>query len=315
MINEKSRKLAESMVQAKLLSPADFAKAMDICSQKNSPSLMLSLLEQGAITYSVFEKFLTNNLSIKKTMIGSVPLDPVISAKLGMGFIQGKKIYPLGTKKMGSDKVLALGMVDPLDAETIDIVQDEIGYRIIPVLISLPDFLSKVQPLTSSPTVDLHDESDDKVVLIRPGGYEEEIAFQSRNNDLTQAALDLPHKEQKISAETEAQVNQFVPLGGTARTTPSKFIGRNLKKYKEEILAKLELSDSDARVLKKESFTRELLINDMADVSLKPLEEIYSKLTDSQKLEALANALIKAQIIKKHDILVSGAVSYIFGDD
>jgi hypothetical protein len=310
VITERAKKMGDALVAAKILTAEQLKKATIAANKGKSPSLIIGLMEEGFLTFKVFERFISATMGIRSAIIQDLPIDPMLINKIGLHAIKERRIFPIAVKEAPSGKTLALGMVDPTDQETIDGIQSSTGYKVIPVLISLPDFNNTLQKKYSpAPTVELQTQvTNEKIVLIRPGGYEEEVAFRSKA-EKTKTMIAKPMKG--ISGETQE------PLYDLQKDAPNRniYMGPNIKKFKEEILAKLELMGTDVKVLKKETYTREVLHNDLGEVSNKPLELVYEKTNALLRIEAVINALIKNGLITKRDIITSAAVSYIFGED
>jgi hypothetical protein len=307
MITDQARKLGEGLVAARILTQDQLNKAIAEASMDNAPSLIVNLLEQDLLTYQIFEKFITKSLGIKSAIISGRKFDPQLIKKLGENVIKSRHIFPMGVKEVEGKPSLFLAMVDPLDSDVIEMVERITKLKVMPVLISLPDFNQTVQNLfTPAHGVAVSSRAEaEKLVLIRPGGYEEEIAFQAGKTATVQHL-----SAKKLS--TDAGVDHFP--GAESGKTQSSLLGTSAKKYREEIIVKLDLKGSDAKALKKELYTKEIFYSEIAEINPKTLELAYTKLNVESKVEALANTLIKLGIIKKSDLMMAGAVSAVFGE-
>jgi len=313
MINEQQKKLGEALAAAKVLTEEQLADAMEKASKKNSPSLIVGLLDAGHLTFKVFEKFLASSFGTRATIIGNRKIRPDILSLVPTNLLLVNFIFPIEVRLMGEGKSLVLGMVDPLNSEAIETIKKSSQMRIIPVLISLPDFRQAVKSHFGEKGKEIVLEgtnvspTDEKVVLIRPGGYEEEIAFASQNEKTRVKELT------KTIARSEIDIEGFSSSSRSATRTIF-YIGENVSKFKEEILAKLELSGSDAKIFNRDTYSREVLYKELQEVSLKRLETVYPKLTPNMLFESLANALIDKGILTRREVMVSCAISYLFGE-
>jgi hypothetical protein len=147
--------------------------------------------------------------------------------------------------------------------------------------------------------------------LIRPGGYEDEIAFQNQLQEATRQLTVTKNKPKKTEIDLETQLSSS-HREDRAKVYP--YVGSNQPRFREEILAKLELVGSDAKIFRRDTYSREALFKELPEVSLKPLVNVYEKLDVELRMEGLINALIHRGVITKRDIYHSSAISYIFGD-
>jgi len=131
-----------------------------------------------------------------------------------------------------------------------------------------------------------NDRAEEKVVLIRPGGYEEEIAFQAQQAEKTRA-----REGTRTTGQREVELEGFRPSVSRAPPTTNQYIGTNELKFKEEILSKLELAGSDAKMFTRDRYSREVLYKELRELSLKPMETVSHKLDATMKFEALAMPL------------------------
>ena len=314
MINEKAEKLGEALVSAQILSRPQLDNALLAASKTGAPSLIVGLLEAGYLTFKVFEKFMSASLGIKGSIIGEREIKPEILAMVSFEVIRGHFLFPIDLVTVGGVRTLLLGMVDPLDTEVIDSIKKKSGTNVVSFLISLPDFKNSLErffPSYAGDQVALRgDTQDEKMVVIRPGGFEDEIA------ELTSSGSGVPGKESpgEIDLEAPAQGSSVGQTKKVDRARDSAFLGRNRPRFKEEILGKLELIGSDAKRFTNETYTRESLFKEVPEVSSGPLIEVYKKTTPEMRIEAVVNALILKGLLTKRDILHSSAVSYIFAE-
>lgn len=103
------------------------------------------------------------------------------------------------------------------------------------------------------------------------------------------------------------------PKKTTEEGAPEHF-GQTIKKFKEEVMVKLELDPFEARALEKESYQMSELFDDLKKISRASLERNFQQLTDRERFEALANLMIKKNLMTKAEILVAGNVSRVFGE-
>jgi len=308
MVTEQARKLGEGLVAAKVITLDQLNLAIAEASMDNAPSLIVNLIQKDLLTYQIFEKFITRSLGIKSAIISDRKFDPTLIKKIGESVIKNRHIFPLAMKEQAGSMTLLLAMVDPLDTDVIDMAEKISKLKVAPVLISLPDFEQTVKKYfnSSSGGINVSSKAEaEKLVLIRPGGYEEEIAFQANKTRTAQA-----QKAKRISNEVE--LDRFSDSDNS--TTTSSFLGTSDKKYREEIIVKLGLQSSDSKALQKELYTKELLYNDLMEVSHKALNASYVNLSTESKVEALANALIKLGLMTKRDLMMAAAVSSVFGE-
>ena len=315
MISEKAKKLGEALVASQILTRKQIDGALSHASQTNSSSLIIALLEADFLTFTVFEKFLAASLGIKSFIIGERVVPPKTLNILSKATIEKKFIFPLETKVVGPKKYLILGMVDPLDTDAITLAKSESGCNITNCLISLPDFKRSVTRHFTAETsndVDLGiAKLDDNMVLIRPGGYEEEIEFQKQTEThLKNTKTKIPVKPREINLETNYTSSRTAEH---AQINP--YLGSNEPRFKEEVLAKLELEGSDAKRFRHEKYRRESLFKELQEVSLKPLVKVFESLSEDLKMEAIFNALIEKGLLTKRDVYHSAAISYIFRDN
>jgi len=80
MINDHEKKLGDALVAAKVLTPKQLTDAVQEASKKNSPSLVVVLLEAGHLSFKVFEKFLLGSAGIKAAIIGPKRARPDVLA-------------------------------------------------------------------------------------------------------------------------------------------------------------------------------------------------------------------------------------------
>ena len=64
MLNEPAKKLGQALVAAKVLTQQQLAKALAEAAQPNSPSLVVSLLDSGLLSFKIFEKFVAKSMQI-----------------------------------------------------------------------------------------------------------------------------------------------------------------------------------------------------------------------------------------------------------
>jgi hypothetical protein len=311
MISEKAKKLGEALVAARILTKDQLGQAIATSESEGSTSLIIALLRAEFLTFSVYEKFLSTSLGIKSIIIGERQIPPNVINLLKKSTVEQKCIFPIELRAVNNQNYLILGMVDPLDNDAIAIAKNESNCLIMPCLISLSDLLKTVRKFYSQSTpaqgVELlaKNQSDDNMVLIRPGGYEEEIAFQQQLNENTR----LKNLETRTTPK-EIDLDTGFASGGQSRA--KIYLGAGENKFKEEILAKLELSGSDASRFRNQTYSREALYRELPEVSINPLLKVFKKLKPETKLESIMNALIEKGLLTKRDILHSAAISFVF---
>lgn len=292
MVGPQAKKLGEALVAAKLLLPEQLESAMAAASRESAPSLIIGLMESGFLTYKVFEKFVTNTFSIRAVIMGGKRADSTLVKKLGTELIHSRFIFPIAMKDAAGKATLILGMVDPLDENTIKSVEQKMGCKVDPVLISLPDFKESVQMNLVSPSVDLPPPIvDERFSLVRAERYEEEIAFQAD------------------AEKTKSRASISQP---SSRPQSPVYFGPQNKRTREEVISRLRLKEDDARHLKLFSYSREELYRDLDNLTDKRLEKMRDVFRDNFAFEALGNALIDKGLLTKHEIMVSAAVSFVF---
>jgi len=285
MIDERAKDLGEGLVKAGVLKPDQLKKAIERASKENAPTLIISLLELEYLTFKVFEKFVLSTMGIKSAIISSHDLSPTLLARIGASLINSKLIFPISTREDKVKKLLALGMVDPTDEKTILKVEELTGWKVIPILISLPDFKEALQ------------------------------RNQSRLPALSEINLTAdvgPFELQLTQHSTAELVNHHHSQAGQIKLNPEEVVGEKGRKFREEILAKLDLEPAEVSLLPDAAYNREILSACLQKVGVDSLQKIYDKSNDQTKIEALINLLINKGIVNKHDVLVSSAVSVVF---
>ncbi|MCC6276798.1 MAG: hypothetical protein IT289_02655 [Oligoflexia bacterium] len=297
MISLEVKKLADSLVAAKVLTPQQLEKALKRMELDQSPSLVITLLQMDFLSYQIFEKFITSKTGLKSAIIGNRQASPQLVESVTEAIMNQRMVFPLGIKEAGGNRTLALGMVDPLNQETIDLVAKKTACTILPVLISLPDFrqaMLRVSPTSQSGKLEVSSADKDKLVVIRPGGGEEELITKS---------LDKKFQTQPSVSIERAVEKTEIPL-----------LGAKIPKFREEIAIKLGIEAKAGEVLKEEKYTRERLFVELKNQHLRELEVAFDKLSNDGKIEALANLLIKTGVITKRDLMASAAISLVFRD-
>ena len=158
------------------------------------------------------------------------------------------------------------------------------------------------------------EESGENLVIIRPGGYEEEIAFEKRRQGTkaSEARAEFaPSKPQSKSAEEEADLTNFSQESQSA-ASQSNYLGETQKRYREEVLAKLDIESRESGLIRQETYTRELLSRELIELSTKTLVAAYEALPPDLKIEAIINTLIDKGLLTKRDIFVQGATTHVF---
>jgi hypothetical protein len=300
VIGENAKKMGEALVAAKILSANQLSRAIQVADKENS-SLIIALLELGYLTFKVFEKFLRAHTGIKSAIVSEYKLEEGLIEKLSFGIIQQRMVIPIVMREEGNSRTLALGMVDPLDKNTINDVEKRMYCKVVPVLISIPDFKSAVEKFSPDSKVDIVQEKAGKepFVVIRQGGFEEEIA----NHPWA--------KDSGINTNT----NTVQPKPGWEAASQVDFFGTNKKIFREEIFLKLEVEPAEIPMFSSESYTRESLALQLKSLNTATLQKSYKKSSRETKIEGLANALIKAGVLTKNDILVWTAVSHSFSGE
>jgi hypothetical protein len=276
--------LGEALVKAGILKVEQLKTAEEKASRENAATLIISLLELEYLTFKVFEKFVLSTMGIKSAIVSSHDLNPTLLTRVGSSLITSKLIFPISTRDDKDRKLLALGMVDPTDQKTIDKVEGLTGYKVIPILISLPDFKEALkknqQRMPGLSEINLKPEA---------GPFELQLTQHS--------PAELAKQSQKV---------------GAIRIDPEEVVGGKGRKFREEILAKLDLDPAEISLLPSATYNRDTLQTDIQKVSSKTLQRIYALSSDEIKLEALINLLISKGILNKQDILISSAVSMAF---
>jgi len=275
--------LGKALVKAGILKAEQLRKAEEKASKENAATLIISLLELEYLTFKVFEKFVLSTMGIKSAIISSHDLNPTLLPRVGASLINSKLVFPISTRDEADKKLLALGMVDPTDEKTIEKIEELTGYKVIPILISLPDFKEAMKK-------NQHRIPGLAEINLKP----EAGPFELQLTQHSPAELAKQNQKGGIKLNTEETV------GG---------IGR---KFREEILAKLDLDPVEIPLLPSATYNRETLSTHLQKVNVKTLQRIYDKSNDEVKLEALVNLLISKGIVSKQDMLVSSAVSVAF---
>jgi len=285
VIDERAKALGEALVKAGILKEEQLRSAISKASQGRAPTLIIGLLELEYLTFKVFEKFVFTNLGIKSAIVSGHDLNPTLLARIGATTINSKMVFPISTRQENDKKLLALGMVDPTDDATIHKIEGMTGWKIIPILISLPDFKEALQK-NQKKFPGVHE------INLKPeaGPFELQVTQYSEK----EIASHLAHKS------------------GHNKAAAQDMLGEANRKFREEILAKLDLEPTELSLLSASTYNREGVIPDIQRLSTQTLQKIFNQSSDKIKLEALINLMLSKGLISKNDILVFTAVSVAF---
>ena len=310
MINSKAKKLGEGLVTIGVLTEEQLEIAMSAASDEDSPSLIACLLEKGYLTFKVFEKFVAATLGIQSAIVANRPFSKEAVDIIGSEILKTHLIYPFAVREEQGKRTIALGMVDPTDDELISALQVKSGCRIIPVLISLSDFKEAMKNNIQVSGVEIDTSGkEEEFVVVHTGGREVNTRGGAEGTD------DKLHATITKTVQPKPGWNQKTVLSNLVRDSGGDFVGRNNKKFREEILAKLDLDPADAQHLQEAGYTRDTLLLHLKNVTEPKLQKIYNTLSTELKLEALINTLLKNGTINKHDFFVSAAVSLAFNEE
>ena len=291
MIPANERNLGEALVSAKLMSTSELDRAIENVEKKKSPSLIIQLIENDFLKFNVFQKFLMQNYKIRTAILNAEEIPQNVIGKIGFDLMKEKMIIPVMVKDVGGSNKMALGMVNPLDEKTILEVQKKSNHDVTPVLISLSDFKETYDALQSF---------EQKQELTPVMSYEEQLKMKDD--------LEKPAKKVEALAFEMIQVKPE-----TSENT--EYLGKSIKKFREEIALKLSLDEKDYASLKQENYSRSELLDALRGLKKSTLEKNFENLDLKLKIEALANSLINRGILTKNDILVAGSVSKVFGEE
>jgi len=300
---DQNQRLGELLVKSGQISQNQLEKAQE--KLKTEPgSLLTVLVDMGLLSFSTLSRFVEKALGMKTFAIGSRRVDQKLLDLVTWERIDKNWIFPVGLKKTEDDEFLVVGMVDPLATSAVLGLESRLKYRIYPVLISKPDYLNakaahRVGDDRTSLNIDFSAQpSKENLVIIRPGGYEEEIAFESRR--------------QKTQARQTGIELTSVTSESSQSAVQSNYVGESTRRFREEVLAKLDIDPKEAGVLRQEQYSRELLAKELAEISSKTLSEAFEKLPAELKIEAVVNALIEKGFLSKRDLYIQAATSHVF---
>ncbi len=303
MISETELTLGQALVAANLMSAKDLDAAVrDVESEKTS-NLIIQLLKKEFLSFKIFQKFLTQNYKMRTTILAEreIPLD--LAEKIGWEMIESRHILPIMMKTVENSQKLAVGMVNPLDEATITEVQNITGAEITPLLVSLSDFQ------------EAYAKSQARMNTTKMGNHTAIATYEEQLHrlELLNNAHEVISKEGGVLQTPHAALPTIRPIQ-PAPVPMTEYFAGNVKKFKEEVIVKLELDNFEASALEKESYNAGELFDELNKMKKSTLERNFETLDANAKFNALANSLIRQGLVGKLDILVAGSVARVFGE-
>ncbi len=140
MISDTELDLGRALVEAGIMKEENLQSAISLVEAKKSPNLMVHLLQSEILSFNIFQKFLSENFKIKTAILASQKIPDELIQKVGWNAIETHLLVPIMEKSVNEISRMALGMVNPLDEESLRVIQEKVKAKVTPVLISLSDF-------------------------------------------------------------------------------------------------------------------------------------------------------------------------------
>ena len=197
------KKLGEMLIENDLLTEEHLRNALE--SMKNSNFKLGELLvRQGILRESELVDILSKKLNIKKYHPSKYPLELSLAGLISADIVQKYQVVPL--KK--NNNLLTIGMTDPTNIRTLDIVEAMTNTEVEPVICTEQQFNEQVRSLYGA-----YSDLDDVLESMQQVKYDDtdtEIEMETTNEDIQVSSLQDMAEEAPIVRLVNSIISQAI---------------------------------------------------------------------------------------------------------
>ena len=136
-----------------------------------------ALVAKGFLTEAGLVKVLGEALNLKVVDLGKETPDWSAVHLLRPRFCEANDLFPLGLEDQRGRKLLTVAMADPLNLPAIEEMEFTTGCKVAPVLATHSSILDAIRRFyfRNQPTAAATASSSEKMQIVRPGGFTEEV--------------------------------------------------------------------------------------------------------------------------------------------
>ena len=147
MLDSQKRRIGTLLVEAGLISEGQLKDGLEV-QKKQGGKIVGILIGLGYLTPAEFTSFLGTEFKLAGVDIGRYGVSEDLLALIPREFVLEHEVFPID--KLG--KLLTVGMVCPLDSDTVQELEDLTGLRVKPLLCSVADLRESIERYYKRPS-------------------------------------------------------------------------------------------------------------------------------------------------------------------